>query len=87
MTGGIHRGTVPHSPERAVRLAGALAELGITEITVGTKTFRARATDLPTQLESAPQGASLVAPKTSLVISLGPGEWLWVCDIDLGAML
>ena len=63
--------------ERAIRLAGALAELGITQLVLvrpdGTREqLHARRTDLPAILSSA-QSGTLEAP--ALRITLGSLSW------------
>ncbi len=70
MTGLIPGATVHN---RAIRIAGILAELGITRLTLHSpgaapQSLSARATDLPAQIAGAPDGSALDSSIARLTI-------------------
>jgi hypothetical protein len=73
------------APEQATRLAGALAELGVTEVVLitasGERVLRARETDLPGEIaQAAAEGALLKCPSLGLVVTLSLAGVLWSTD-------
>lgn len=78
MTRGTIEGGTPF--ERAVRVAGALAEMGIPRLRVRSSSgidqeLAARETDLPGELLRLPVGGSLEAPGLRIVILRDSLEW------------
>ncbi len=90
------RGTIPgaSAQERAVRLAGNLAELGATRLTLtqpGTapRELAARLTDLPAVILAAPDGSVLTASSPPIRITIRAQSLDWesdhLCAQSLGA--
>jgi hypothetical protein len=79
--------------ERAVRLAGALAEAGVQRLTLtgadgSVRMLEARQTDLPGLLAAAGPGSTLSAVEPVLRVELGATEWRWTVDTSpAGAVL
>jgi hypothetical protein len=73
--------------EQAVRIAGALAELGMGHVEViesaSVTKLPSRATDLPGLLDAAPNGLRLRVPATGLAILVESNGLVWMCpDAD-----
>ena len=67
--------------EQAVRIAGALAELGVTDLVfkrAGACTgLLARQTDLPGMLAAMPAGSRLECASLGIVVEVGAGGLVW----------
>lgn len=68
--------------ERAIRVAGALAELGATRLVLhtevgGTLVLEARRTDLPGAILGAAPGSVLECTELGLEIQIGSGSLRW----------
>ncbi|TVQ63194.1 MAG: hypothetical protein EA378_02570 [Phycisphaerales bacterium] len=92
-----HHGTLTagDEPARAVRLAGALAELAVTTLTLHRPDappleLSARATDLPRELMRALERRTfepivLLAPQRELEVRLDEAAWLWATNDEEAA--
>jgi len=80
MTRGEVLGTTAH--ERAVRLAGALAEAGVVGLTLrrpgaADEPLRARHADLPGVIVAAPVGSVLEGGPPPIRVEIGPTRLVW----------
>jgi hypothetical protein len=70
--------------QQAIRVAGALAELGVQSLELRSGTaltpLSCRETNLPGLLQGAPVGDELRDPRTTLRFIIGQNGLKWACD-------